>query len=124
MAFLSIESEKGIFDAILQGHIDFDSAPWPSISRSAKDLVRRMLTQDPKKRITSAEVLGLFIMYPNFRVKYHLVNVTLQLVYTEHPWIREDGDAPDKPIDSAVLSRMKQFRAMNKLKKMALKVSS
>ncbi|KAH7675597.1 Non-specific serine/threonine protein kinase protein [Dioscorea alata] len=91
------ESEKGIFDAILQGHIDFDSAPWPTISKSAKDLVRRMLTQDPKKRITSAQVL-------------------------EHPWIREDGDAPDEPIDSAVLSRMKQFRAMNKLKKMALKV--
>ncbi|ESQ55161.1 hypothetical protein EUTSA_v100267671mg, partial [Eutrema salsugineum] len=38
-----------------------------------------------------------------------------------HPWIR-GGEAPDKPIDSAVLSRMKQFRAMNKLKKLALKV--
>ncbi|KAJ0983095.1 hypothetical protein J5N97_011350 [Dioscorea zingiberensis] len=91
------ESEKGIFDAILQGEIDFESAPWPTISFSAKDLVRRMLTQDPKKRITSAEVL-------------------------DHPWIREDGNASDRPIDSAVLSRMKQFRAMNKLKKMALKV--
>ncbi|XP_073005084.1 calcium-dependent protein kinase 19-like [Typha latifolia] len=91
------ETEKGIFDAILQGDIDFESAPWNSISYSAKDLVRRMLTQDPKKRITSAEVL-------------------------EHPWLREGGDASDKPIDSAVLSRMKQFRAMNKLKKMALKV--
>ena len=31
-------------------------------------------------------------------------------------------DASDKPIDSAVLIRMKQFRAMNKLKKLALKV--
>jgi hypothetical protein len=40
---------------------------------------------------------------------------------SEHPWLRE-GEASDKPIDSAVLSRMKQFRAMNKLKKMALKV--
>ncbi|CAN6457591.1 unnamed protein product [Victoria cruziana] len=90
------ETEKGIFDAILQGDIDFESQPWPSISNSAKDLVRRMLTQDPKKRITSAQVL-------------------------EHPWIKEGG-ASDKPIDSAVLSRMKQFRAMNKLKKLALKV--
>ncbi|RRT53531.1 hypothetical protein B296_00034368 [Ensete ventricosum] len=41
---------------------------------------------------------------------------------TEHPWLREGGNASDKPIDSAVLSRMKQFRAMNKLKKLALKV--
>ncbi|KAJ0548046.1 putative calcium-dependent protein kinase CAMK-CDPK family [Helianthus annuus] len=91
------ETEKGIFDEILKGEIDFETDPWPSISASAKDLVRRMLTLDPKKRITSAQVL-------------------------EHPWIREDGEASDKPIDSAVLSRMKQFRAMNKLKKLALKV--
>ncbi|KAL2322655.1 hypothetical protein Fmac_027034 [Flemingia macrophylla] len=90
------ETEKGIFDAILEGHIDFESQPWPNISNSAKDLVRNMLIQDPKKRITSAQVL-------------------------EHPWIK-DGNAPDKPINSAVLSRMKQFRAMNKLKKLALKV--
>ncbi|XP_077251264.1 calcium-dependent protein kinase 1-like isoform X2 [Tasmannia lanceolata] len=40
----------------------------------------------------------------------------------DHPWVREDGDAPDKPIDITVLTRMKQFRAMNKLKKIALKV--
>ena len=44
------------------------------------------------------------------------------MVDVEHPWIKEDGEASDKPIDSAVLSRMKQFRAMNKLKKLALKV--
>lgn len=37
--------------------------------------------------------------------------------------MREGGEASDKPIGSAVLSRMKQFRAMNKLKKMALKVN-
>lgn len=40
-----------------------------------------------------------------------------------HPWVQVDGVAPDKPLDSAVLSRMKQFSAMNKLKKMALRVS-
>ncbi|KAF5472794.1 hypothetical protein F2P56_009482 [Juglans regia] len=91
------ETEKGIFNAILQGELDFESQPWPLISESAKDLVRKMLAQDPKKRITSGQVL-------------------------EHPWIREGGDASDKPIDSAVLSRMKQFTAMNKLKKLALKV--
>lgn len=90
------ETEKGIFDAILEGEIDFESKPWPAISSAAKDLIRRMLTQDPKKRITSAQVL-------------------------DHPWLRE-GEASDEPIDSAVLSRLKQFRAMNKLKKLALKV--
>lgn len=90
------ETEKGIFDAILQGHIDFESKPWPTISNGAKDLVKKMLTPDPKRRITAAQVL-------------------------EHPWLK-DGEASDKPIDSAVLSRMKQFRVMNKLKQLALKV--
>lgn len=33
------------------------------------------------------------------------------------------GVAPDKPLDSAVLSRLKQFSAMNKLKKIAIRVS-
>ncbi|XVF40746.1 hypothetical protein PTKIN_Ptkin01aG0140000 [Pterospermum kingtungense] len=91
------ETEKGIFDAITEGELDFESQPWPSISESAKDLVRKMLTMDPKKRLTAAQVL-------------------------EHPWMREGGEASDKPIYSAVLSRLKQFRAMNKLKKLALKV--
>ncbi|GLT83553.1 hypothetical protein SLE2022_018360 [Rubroshorea leprosula] len=90
------ETEKGIFDAILQGELDFHTDPWPSISSSARDLIRKMLTQDPKKRISSAQVL-------------------------EHAWTK-GGEASDKPIDSAVLSRMKQFRAMNKLKQLALKV--
>ncbi|CAF2149082.1 unnamed protein product [Brassica napus] len=90
------ETEKGIFEEIIKGEIDFESQPWPSISESAKDLVRKLLTMDPRKRISAAQAL-------------------------EHPWIR-GGEAPDNPIDSAVLSRMKQFRAMNKLKKLALKV--
>ncbi|CAH8256181.1 unnamed protein product [Arabidopsis lyrata] len=90
------ETDKGIFEEVLRGEIDFESEPWPSISESAKDLVRNMLKYDPKKRFTAAQVL-------------------------EHPWIREGGEASDKPIDSAVLSRMKQLRAMNKLKKLALK---
>lgn len=52
-----VETEKGIFDAILHEEIDFESQPWPSISESAKDLVRKMLTRDPKKRLTSGQVL-------------------------------------------------------------------
>ncbi|KAG9139658.1 hypothetical protein Leryth_020106 [Lithospermum erythrorhizon] len=91
------ESEQGIFEQVLHGDLDFASDPWPSISEGAKDLVRRMLIRDPKKRLTAHEVLC-------------------------HPWVQVDGVAPDKPLDSAVLSRMKQFSAMNKLKKMALRV--
>ncbi|KAB5511760.1 hypothetical protein DKX38_028789 [Salix brachista] len=52
---------------------------------------------NPKKRLTAHEVLC-------------------------HPWIVDDRIAPDKPLDSAVLSRLKQFSATNKFKKMALRV--
>ncbi|KAK6141757.1 hypothetical protein DH2020_024500 [Rehmannia glutinosa] len=91
------ESENGIFNAILRGHVDFSTDPWPSISNGAKDLVRKMLNSDPKQRLTAFEVLS-------------------------HPWIKEDGEAPDTPLDNAVLNRLKQFRAMNQFKKVALRV--
>ncbi|XP_012479915.1 calcium-dependent protein kinase 26 [Gossypium raimondii] len=91
------ETQQGIFDAVLKGHIDFDSDPWPLISDSAKDLIRKMLCSRPSERLTAHEVLC-------------------------HPWICENGVAPDRALDPAVLSRLKQFSAMNKLKKMALRV--
>lgn len=58
-----------------------------------------------------------------FHLSYLHLFLNLKIFWhVDHPWIREGGEASDKPIDSAVLSRMKQFRAMNKLKKLALKV--
>ncbi|CAL0335104.1 unnamed protein product [Lupinus luteus] len=42
--------------------------------------------------------------------------------WADHPWIKEDGEAPDKPLDNAVMNRLKQFRAMNQFKKVALRV--
>lgn len=56
--FTYAETEEGIFDAILHGHIDFTSDPWPSISTSAKELVKMMLRPDPKERLTAAEILS------------------------------------------------------------------
>nr|GLL24652.1 calcium-dependent protein kinase 20-like [Ipomoea trifida] len=91
------ETEQGIFEQVLKGNLDFVSEPWPNISDSAKDLVKKMLIRDPKRRPTAHEILC-------------------------HPWVRVGGVAPDKPLDSAVLSRLKQFSAMNKLKKIAIRV--
>ncbi|CAL9089711.1 unnamed protein product [Musa textilis] len=91
------EAQQGIFDAIMKGVIDFDSDPWPLISESAKDLIKKMLCSLPSERLTAHQVLC-------------------------HPWVCEHGVAPDRALDPAVLSRLKQFSAMNKLKKMALRV--
>lgn len=48
--------------------------------------------------------------------------MTMEFVFSGHPWIVDDTVAPDQPLDSAVLTRLKHFSAMNKLKKMALRV--
>ena len=40
----------------------------------------------------------------------------------QHPWLKNQGAAPDKPIDNIVVSRMRKFAAMNKLKQAALLV--
>lgn len=60
------ETEQGIFEQVLKGELDFISEPWPNISESAKDLVRRMLTRDPKKRITAHEVLREYRLLCNW----------------------------------------------------------
>jgi calcium-dependent protein kinase len=52
------DTEDGIFEAVLLGNIDFSSDPWPSVSSGAKDLVKKMLRQDPKERLTAAEILS------------------------------------------------------------------
>ena len=129
---LPSESEAGIFRQILRGKLDLESEPWPSISDSAKDLVRKMLTRDPTKRLTAHEVLCKFSAFmPSLPLclRFHMhacapVPFLLTLTMPGHPWIVDDAVAPDKPIDSAVLSRLKNFSAMNKLKKMALRVRS
>lgn len=71
------ETEQGIFEQVLHGDLDFSSAPWPSISESAKDLVRRMLVRDPKKRPTAHEVLCEFFsnmtsQYSEIGTRFHL----------------------------------------------------
>ncbi|KAK1383313.1 hypothetical protein POM88_021048 [Heracleum sosnowskyi] len=52
------ETEQGVAQAIIRSVVDFKRDPWPKVSDSAKDLVRKMLNPDPKKCLTAQEVLG------------------------------------------------------------------
>ncbi|RYR16082.1 hypothetical protein Ahy_B04g073053 isoform D [Arachis hypogaea] len=94
---LLCESEQGVAQAILRGLIDFKREPWPSISESAKSLVRQMLEPDPKLRLTAKQVL-------------------------EHPWLQNAKKAPNVPLGDVVKSRLKQFSMMNRFKRKALRV--
>ncbi|KAL2250872.1 UNVERIFIED_CONTAM: Calcium-dependent protein kinase 1 [Sesamum indicum] len=79
------ESEQELFEEIMCGDIDFTSDPWPNISESAKDVVKKMLVRDPKRRITAHQVLC--------RLKSSL------------------GACRLKPIDSGVLSQLSAIYA-------------
>ncbi|KAL6496170.1 Calcium-dependent protein kinase 13 [Orobanche gracilis] len=91
------ESEQGVAQSIIRGKIDFEREPWPSISESAKSLVRQMLEPDPKLRLTAKQVL-------------------------EHSWLQNAKKAPNVPLGDVVRSRLKQFSVMNRFKRKALRV--
>eukprot|EP00798_Chlamydomonas_sp_ICE-L_P002097 gene2097-18156_t len=91
------DNEKKIFEAVISKPIDFQSQPWPRISEPAKDCVRRMLVRDPRRRSSAQTILN-------------------------HEWMKEHGVASDNVIEIEVLTRIKKFSAMNRLKKEALKV--
>ncbi|GBG86631.1 hypothetical protein CBR_g41694 [Chara braunii] len=90
-------SEEGILGAVKRGVFDLQSDPWPLISDQAKDLVKGMLKVKPTERLTVDEILN-------------------------HEWLRKDGCASNDPITCPVLSRIKQFMMMNKLKRLAYNV--
>jgi calcium-dependent protein kinase len=90
-----LKLSKGFCEQVLKSELDFVSDPWLKIAETAKDLLWRMLNPNAGKRLKAHQVLC-------------------------HPWICEDGVAPDRPSDSAVQTRLKNFSAMNKLKKMAI----
>eukprot|EP00475_Leptophrys_vorax_P000396 TRINITY_DN10220_c0_g1_i1.p1 TRINITY_DN10220_c0_g1~~TRINITY_DN10220_c0_g1_i1.p1 ORF type:complete len:346 (-),score=16.72 TRINITY_DN10220_c0_g1_i1:147-1148(-) len=89
-------STKEIFKSVLRGNPTFAIPPWPSISQHAKDLVSWMLQPDPSKRPTAHQALC-------------------------HPWLSQ-GVAHVEPLPPVVLSRLKQFTSMVKMKRVAMKV--
>ncbi|KAE9446098.1 hypothetical protein C3L33_22030, partial [Rhododendron williamsianum] len=90
------KTEDGIFKEVLRNKPDFHRKPWPTISNSAKDFVRKLLVKDPRARLTAAQALS-------------------------HPWVREGGDASDIPLDISVLCNMRQFVKYSRLKQFALR---
>ncbi|KAM7524074.1 hypothetical protein LguiA_013976 [Lonicera macranthoides] len=90
------KTEDGIFKEVLRNKPDFRRKPWPSISISAKDFVKKLLVKDPRARLTAAQALS-------------------------HPWVREGGDASEIPLDISVLFNMRQFVKYSRLKQFALR---
>ena len=90
------KTEDGIFKEVLRNKPDFNRKPWPTISNSAKDFVKKLLVKDPRARLTAAQALS-------------------------HPWVREGGDATEIPLDISALYNMRQFVTYSRLKQFALR---
>jgi len=88
-------TESSIFNEILRFKLNLKKAPWPQISESAKDIMLKMLTFDPRGRITAAQALS-------------------------HPWVKGE-EALDVPLDVSVINNMKEFSSYSRFKKIAIK---
>jgi len=51
-------TEDEILQLVVQGKYNFNSVEWESVSENAKQLIRKMMTYDPQKRITAEEALN------------------------------------------------------------------
>ncbi|XP_064961568.1 calcium-dependent protein kinase 4-like [Musa acuminata AAA Group] len=89
-------TEDGIFKEVLRNKPDFRRKPWPTISNSAKEFVKKLLVKDPRVRLTAAQALS-------------------------HPWVREGGNASEIPLDISVLANMRKFVKYSRLKQFALR---
>ncbi|KAE8695129.1 Calcium-dependent protein kinase 28 [Hibiscus syriacus] len=90
------KTEDGIFKEVLKNKPDFHRKPWPTISNSAKDFVKKLLVKDSHVRLTAAQALS-------------------------HPWVREGGNASEIPVDISVLNNLRQFVKYSRLKQFALR---
>ena len=52
------ENEEEVLNKIMIGKFDLESSPFDKVSKNAKDLITKLLTSDPHKRISAEEALN------------------------------------------------------------------
>ena len=88
------DNDEEIFESVLKGEFEFPEEEWDSVSETAKALIQKMLTKNPKKRISALDSLQDI-----FFKKY------------------EDKSQTDKQLAKNVLGNMKKFKKNRKLEK-------
>lgn len=86
-----------VWKAILTEKVDFNGNDLRQVSPGAKDLLRKMLTRDRKKRITASEALS-------------------------HPWLKDSSIAPALPLRNSVVQRLQRFATYGYLKQLVLRI--
>uniref|UniRef100_A0A8D1Q4G3 Calcium/calmodulin dependent protein kinase II alpha n=1 Tax=Sus scrofa TaxID=9823 RepID=A0A8D1Q4G3_PIG len=88
------EDQHRLYQQIKAGAYDFPSPEWDTVTPEAKDLINKMLTINPSKRITAAEAL-------------------------KHPWISHRSTVASCMHRQETVDCLKKFNARRKLKVMA-----
>jgi len=52
------DSDREIMDKVAIGKYDLEESPFDQLSNAGKDLIKKLLVKDPKKRITASEALN------------------------------------------------------------------
>ena len=88
------DTDDDIYDAILKGKFQFPEEDWDQVSDDAKDLIKKMLRKDVKKRLSALETM-------------------------EHVWFKkhQEKGTYDKKLAKNVLSNMKKFKKHRVLEK-------
>jgi calcium/calmodulin-dependent protein kinase I len=77
------EDQASLFETIIRGKFEFHAEYWGGISASAKDLIKKLLTTDPAKRLTAKQAL-------------------------EHPWV-QGADASQTDILKNISSGIQRY---------------
>lgn len=81
------QTDKKIIEAVLSGDFTLDEPEWHAVSDSAKDLVQRLLANNPDERISALDSLN-------------------------HPWIQENAniDRVSSEVATRTLRNLQSFR--------------
>lgn len=92
------ETDNDVLSKVKAGQFSFSGPEWRRVSDDAMDLIRKLLRINPKDRYTAEDAL-------------------------KHPWIRSLArNSKSVALPDTLMSNLKGFRALNKLKKAALTV--
>ncbi|EZG65535.1 calcium/calmodulin-dependent protein kinase [Gregarina niphandrodes] len=90
-------SDRGIMQKVREAQLEFPMAEWASVSRDAKDLIQKLLTRHPKKRITAEQAL-------------------------KHPWLASHSTEQVPRFGVELLEKFRRFQGLSRLKKIALTI--
>jgi len=91
------EDMREIFAKISKGEFNFHGPEWAGVSDSAKDMIRKMMSVNPSKRISIEDAL-------------------------RHPWLAIQRELATRVVSKEVLNSLKRYKAPKKIQQEAMKV--